>query len=73
MYITCITSFTSRDTLKKSKKPLVTKTYSVGFNHDAEWSYKNKFKGSSFSGAISESNHLIGLENFGVKTHEPDK
>ena len=33
-------SLTLRDPCKELRKPSVTKTYSVGFNHDAELTYK---------------------------------
>ena len=47
----------------------MTKTYSVGYNHDAKSPYKNGAKRSNRSGHyVEESTNLIGKELFGAKT-----
>ena len=64
-------SLTSRDICKESKNPSVTKTYSVGFKHDAELQSKQECqKTKPFW--IKESNNLNDRENFGAKILVPD-
>ena len=46
------TSLTSGDTRDKFQNPSATKTYSVGFSHDAELSCKNEVIRSRHSGDI---------------------
>ena len=56
--------FDFRDTWKERQKPSVTKTFSAGFNHDAELPYNSKDKAFLDEVFVKQSSILIRLENF---------
>ena len=64
-----LTSLTSRDTLKKIPKPIIAKLYSACFNCK---NFKLKDQAILKIFYVKESSNLIGRENFGGKTQEPD-
>ena len=69
------TSLTSWVTLKEFPNRLVTKTYSTGSNHDTKPGLQ-KLKSNNYvileKFFVEESSNLIGWDNFGDVTQEPD-